>query len=540
MSEPTDLTPWLESLDLGQYAEAFALNEITPELLPAITDEYLVALGMDDPEHRARLLAHIAALPTAHEETTTQAGAHPLAEPAPAAGGFDVNRKIEFTLPPPSSSRTSSAKPTVASPAPTGMPTPPPAPSHSPTVKRAGLFARLLTRKFLLISIAVHLLFGLAATYFIVQRVQAKRKITFQGGPPSTTASKRALEHKVSMAKKKKTGGAPPQAKRIVSAGLAKVSLPDLPTVPSAANVVPGMMAGMGGAGFGAGMGVGSGMGSGMGGGGGGGGMTMFGFHNASGGGLAGEFYDLKQTRGRRPSGVDNAKYGAIISQFIEKNWQESILNDYYKAPKALFAAQLLIPAIEASSAPKAFDVERQVQPTRWVALYKGDVVAPESGTFHFVGVGDDVLFVRFNGKNVLNGSWDSPSQFGPGVNDRFGIKIDERYRCEWPRPPHASHAGGFAKGGGFTVEAGKSYPIQILIGEWPGGMSHFVLLIEKDGGEYKRTPEGMPILPPFRTASVKDPKLENGQTLPPHLETGPIWRARAASGGTLLDAIRR
>ncbi len=156
-------------------------------------------------------------------------------------------------------------------------------PSPNDTGSRRGFWAKLVASKFLFVSIVVHLLFGVGATYFIVQRISAKRKVTFQSGPPSANPSKRALEHKVSMAQKKKTGGAPPQAKRIVSAGIAKVALPDLPTISSANNVVPGMMAGMGGAGFGAGTGFGSGMGSGMGGGGaGGGGMSFFGFRGAA------------------------------------------------------------------------------------------------------------------------------------------------------------------------------------------------------------------------------------------------------------------
>ncbi len=115
----------------------------------------------------------------------------------------------------------------------------------------------------------------MGATYFIVQRISAKRKVTFQSGPPSINPSNRALEHKVSMAKKKKTGGAPPQAKRIVSAGIAKVSLPDLPSIPTANTVLPGMVTGLGGAGFGTGMGFGSGAGSGM-----GGGFSFFGFRS--------------------------------------------------------------------------------------------------------------------------------------------------------------------------------------------------------------------------------------------------------------------
>ena len=148
---------------------------------------------------------------------------------------------------------------------------------------RRGFWAKLVASKFLFVSIVVHLLFGVGATYYVVQRIQAKRKVSFQSGPPSVNPSKRALEHKVSMAQKKKTGGAPPQAKRIVSAGIAKVALPDLPTISSANNVVPGMMAGMGGAGFGAGTGFGAGMGSGMGGGGGGGtGFSFFGFRGVA------------------------------------------------------------------------------------------------------------------------------------------------------------------------------------------------------------------------------------------------------------------
>ena len=76
--------------------------------------------------------------------------------------------------------------------------------------------------------------------------------------------------------------------------------------MPTATTVVPGMAAGMGGAGFGQGMGFGSGMGSGMGGNGGNGTFSFFGFRGKStGGGFPGTLYDLKQTKGhrRRPSG---------------------------------------------------------------------------------------------------------------------------------------------------------------------------------------------------------------------------------------------
>src|SRR5689334_11477134 len=89
---------------------------------------------------------------------------------------------------------------------------PPPPPPIEP--KKLTFWAKVMTRKFLFISIVAHVIFGLGATYYIVQAGSTKRKLTFQPGSTNSQASKKALEHKVSMAQKKKSGGAPPQAKR--------------------------------------------------------------------------------------------------------------------------------------------------------------------------------------------------------------------------------------------------------------------------------------------------------------------------------------
>ena len=141
---------------------------------------------------------------------------------------------------------------------------------------KPGLLQKFSSSKVLVISVVIHLLFGAAATYFIVQRVQTKRKMTFTGGPPAVNASKRALEHKMSLGKKKAVMSAPAQAKRIMSSGLAKVALPDLPSLPSATDAVPNRMGGIGGVGnsFG-----GGGGGGGLGGGG-GSGINFFGLRS--------------------------------------------------------------------------------------------------------------------------------------------------------------------------------------------------------------------------------------------------------------------
>ncbi len=298
MPDDADLSSWLEALGLGQYAGIFAENEITHDVLATLDDGDLRELGITAMGHRKKILKAIADAAAAVKpapEPAPVAEKPPTKKPEPAP--FDPNKAAKLFVPPsstaapsisvrPGTAPTSAAKP----PAPTGRPLPPPTSIartsaqtlHSPPTKapapapvlpspsrgpRLSFWAKVAASKFLFISIVAHLGFGVGATYFIVQQIQAKRKVTFQGGPPMVDPSTHALEHKVSLQKKQKSGGAPAQAKRIVTAGIAKVSLPDLPSIPSATTVVPGMIAGLGGAGFGTGTGIGSGSGGGMGGG---------------------------------------------------------------------------------------------------------------------------------------------------------------------------------------------------------------------------------------------------------------------------------
>lgn len=137
----------------------------------------------------------------------------------------------------------------------------------APRKPRLGFWAGILASKFLIVSIVVHLLFGAGAAVYVVQRYQASRKLSFQGGPPVVNPSSRALEHKVSMAKKKNTMSAPAQAKRITTTGLSKIALPEIVTMPNATTVVPNRMGGIGGTGTGLGAGGMGGTGSGGGGG---------------------------------------------------------------------------------------------------------------------------------------------------------------------------------------------------------------------------------------------------------------------------------
>jgi len=64
---------WLRGLGLGQYAQAFAANDIDVDVLTELTADDLTGLGIKSIGHRRKLLAAIAALRGGAQEAATQA-----------------------------------------------------------------------------------------------------------------------------------------------------------------------------------------------------------------------------------------------------------------------------------------------------------------------------------------------------------------------------------------------------------------------------------------------------------------------------------
>jgi hypothetical protein len=367
--------------------------------------------------------------------------------------------------------------------------------------------------KFLMISIGVHVLFGLIAAVFVVQHYQGARKLTFKGGPPSPNPSTRSLEHKVQMAKKQSTMSAPALAKKITTTGVSKVSLPEMPAMPKLA-APPVKMAGAGGAdvSFNAGTMTTSG-GSGAG----GAAVPFFGFRESKGGGsLVGKFYDLKQLKNGQPSKLDQQNgYPGELSKFVNSGWNEANLDKYFAGPNPLYTTQIFIPKINADQGPLAFGLGGRVQPKMWVVHYKGNVIPTESGTFRFVGMADDVLVVRFNGRVVLDCGSATPSGHGPqSFYPSTGLQLDPK--MGWYK--------GLGRGDPVQVNGGESYPMEVLIGEWPGGDFKAWLLIEKDGVQYEKDGKGTPILPIFKLAAGE--VTRGGGEAPVFAKVGPVWKA--------------
>ena len=393
-------------------------------------------------------------------------------------------------------------------------------PQQHPPVKQA-LWKRWLawSGSFFVLSLLLHVILIGAATLLVVQVVQSRKdKLKFTAPPPSSNPGAKSVEHKVKMAKKTASMSAPTVSKRITStAPNTSIALPAVEMSGLASpDVMASVMREMGSASMAAGASSASVSASASGGG--MAGMTAFGFRGVGGPpGLVGNFYDLKQsneflpgTKKRRPSLIgDEGLYASpgkytgsasrnieVLNQFFKEQWNESTLRDkYFEAQDPLTAFQIFIPAIDAAKAPAAFSVEKEVKPSHWVVHYKGNVIAPRDGKFRFVGNADNLLAVRFDGKNVFVQSPQkelTASEF-PGVT--FEAKE------------------GVAKGSWFQVERGKTYPIEILIAKIPQGLFSSLLMIEEEN----------PMTPyPKRTFKPEFPaypvfQVKKGMTVPPY-----------------------
>lgn len=244
---------------------------------------------------------------------------------------------------------------------------------------------------------------------------------------------------------------------------------------------------------------------------------TDFGTLNRSGvtgeAALLGTLYDLKQDPSGRGTGIDPGRYIEVLTEFLRADWDERVLNRFYRASRPIYATHLFIPTIDAGEAPRAFGVEKAVQPSRWVIHYKADVLPPSDGTYRFVGGSDDYIAVRVDGRLVLStgrpdcnvstqGLWEKDADAGRNFN-------------------------GFEIAYGNWIEFRRSRPasIDILVGERPGGQFDAYLLVQRQGDAYADDGRGNPVLPVFRVADARLSTRRTGRT-PTVFADGPLWLA--------------
>jgi len=216
-----------------------------------------------------------------------------------------------------------------------------------------------------------------------------------------------------------------------------------------------------------------------------------FGSGTGTGNDLVGYLYDLKQTADRKPTGMTPDQYHQILSRFVRASWDESILAPYYKSSKPLYTSHILIPNMDSNEGPKAFGLDKEVQPKMWIVWYKGKVAAPASTDYRFAGFCDDVLLVRIGGKTVLDGS------ISPVATQ---LDVVTPWPNKWVPPiPEVPNYGQLREGLVVSFSQGDPVDMDIIIGEEPGGQFNASLFVLRNDKTYPTTTAGVPLLPLFQ-----------------------------------------
>jgi hypothetical protein len=332
---------------------------------------------------------------------------------------------------------------------------------------------------------------------------------------------------------------------------------------------------------------------------------------------LQGVFYDLKQTRSRRtseefrdvptapppppPPNPGDPPRGPqknwvlqrvpptmeIMQSFVNGPWRREYdnqgkvfypaLEKYYCSPTRLWTSCFYTDSvIDAELAPKYYECDNVVKvPGAWVCIYSGNIVAPFSGKFRFLGAADDVILVRFNKEIVLDygfasftagsyfytskwrdfsGEHKDTSTIPDGEEELKQLKSGSARlpyeKWSWRRPSslYSQHpldvypplnndstpAHALGKGAVITVKEGEIYPIEIMISEIPGGDYYQILYIEQlddNGQPLDPNPEYRPL---FRT-TIDLPEKQPSLPYPKFAPYGPVWRvvrSTSSSGG--------
>ena len=88
-----DVGAWLRGLGLGQYEQAFRDNDVDEGVLPELTADDLVGLGITSVGHRRKLLAAIAALRAGPAPSGAPSPAEPIPDARPAAPPSEAERR---------------------------------------------------------------------------------------------------------------------------------------------------------------------------------------------------------------------------------------------------------------------------------------------------------------------------------------------------------------------------------------------------------------------------------------------------------------
>ncbi len=225
--------------------------------------------------------------------------------------------------------------------------------------------------------------------------------------------------------------------------------------------------------------------------------VSLFGTEDSIGNDLVGTFYDLKRTRSGSTTDAGNNPHTSslcpIFRELMEKGWDKSVLDKYRRSERKLYSTTLIIPECPSVVGPLAFGEDIKVGGWAWAVLYEGTLISYRDIRFRFWGMGDNFLAVGVDGKTVFAHWLDgmdsaAASYFAEFVN----------YRA----PPTAMTYAYAHEGSWIDLKAGEPHKLQIVVSEFDGGGSSFMLCVQEDGVEYPYNPyRGGTTYPIFQTA---------------------------------------
>ncbi len=267
-----------------------------------------------------------------------------------------------------------------------------------------------------------------------------------------------------------------------------------------------------------------------------------------------GQFWDLKKLKNLKDSPLksgfaSNQETLNLLSKFYNSKWSQALLNNYFKSPVKLYTSSFYMPFCLDDEAANAYDPTKKMglKRSRWVAIYTAKVQAPKSGRFRFVGLGDSVLAVRFNGQNVLaTGMHTLENGVFYGAENAGYRKGKEFFEYDSCQAWNSEDAGGennlfgFMAGDEFSVQRGEWYEMEVLVSEIGGGYFGFCLLIDDmDDPNKPMSKDGKPLFQLFRTTLVSPtakeayalmafpPQEDEGFVDPPYDPDSYVWRAK-------------
>lgn len=213
---------------------------------------------------------------------------------------------------------------------------------------------------------------------------------------------------------------------------------------------------------------------------------------------LRGYYYDFKRTARGEDSSLRGRDHFSIIREYIERGFDESVLQRFYRVPEPLFASHIFHPRRNSTLALEAYDAGRYgVQPGTWAVHYRGRFSPPQNGRYRFITKAEAGMVVIVNRQVV--------SQNGFG-NDHEITRWRPSQRYNYGLPGNAASVGDW-----MDLRRGQSYPIEIFLGDGRVGNYQAMLLIEQEGVEYEKDARGNPILPIFTLALSDEPMPDFG-----------------------------